>query len=153
MKKNSTKLIFYFSIFALLLAVGVLVLFFRVIAHKNEHASAVLVTLDSKIKNKQDSETLKNKIEELDKVHETLGSYFIDATRIDSFIEYLEKLGSDVGVGIKVNDFENSLDENNVLLVELSATGKFTDVMRIIKLIENAPYQTKITKDFLTKSS
>lgn len=151
MNNKHTKIIFYLSIITTLLAVGAFIFLFKIIINKNEHTSVVMTTLSDKMIKKQNNKELTNKLTEIDNMQKTIDGYFVDPNHIDSFIEYLEKIGAPFGVTIKVENFEISLTEKNILVVELSSKGTFTNMMRIIKLIENAPYQTHVKKVSLVK--
>ncbi len=152
MSKNNTKIIFFSSIITVLLSVGAFVFIFKIIANKNEHTSAVIATLNQKIINKENNSALANKITEIENTKKIIDSYFVDTNHIDTFIEYLEGLGSGFGVVTKVKNFEVLQNDKSILAVDLSSDGSFADVMRIIKLIENSPYQTRIKRVSLTKA-
>jgi len=153
MNNRHTKIIFYLSIITTLLAVGAFIFLFKIIIDKNEHTSVVQSTLNDKMIKKQNNKELANKLAEIDNTQKTIDSYFVDPTRIDSFVEYLEKLGSPFGALVKVENFEISSGEKNILKVEISSEGTFANMMRIIKLVENAPYQTHVKQVSLVKSS
>lgn len=151
MSKNSTKIIFFSSIITVLISVAVFILIFKIIANKNEHTSAIANTLNQKIINKENNKSIANRITEIENTKRIIDSYFVDTNHIDTFIEYLESLGSGFGVTTKVKNFEISQNDKSTLTVELSSNGDFDGVMRIIKLVENAPYQTHIKRISLVK--
>ncbi len=151
MNKNHTKSIFYLSIIVTLLAVGAFAVLFKIIS-KNEHTSLVLSTLDDKMIKKENSSALTSKLAEIDAIKKTIKGYFVDTTAIDSFIDYLEKLGLGFGITVKVENFEMSSVDKNILNVEISSKGTFDDMMRVTKLIENAPYQINVKRVSLAKS-
>lgn len=151
MKKNHTKLIFYTSIIVTLLAIGAFVVIFKIIINKNEHTSIVLSTLDDKMIKKQNSSALTSRLAEIETIEKTLKGYFVDTAQIDSFIDYLEKLGLGFGTVIKVENFEMSSVDKSILNVEISSKGTFDNMMRVVKLVENAPYQIDVKKVSLVK--
>ncbi|MEK7106386.1 MAG: hypothetical protein AAB895_03435 [Patescibacteria group bacterium] len=146
MLKNRTIITLIISAVVMLATLATLVFFFKIIANKNEHTSAVLVNLANKVARKENINTLTKKIAEVEETKETIDGYFVDSTSIDSFIDYLEKLGANINTEVKVENFEISSTEKNILLVRLSNKGSFTNVMRMIVLLENAPYQIRITR-------
>lgn len=151
MNKNRTIIVLALSILAMVVALGALVFFLKIIANKNKHTSIVLVTLANNIVKKEKRDVLLEKISEVELVKQTIDGHFVDPTKIDSFIDYLEKLGKDAGSEVKVENFEISTAEKNKLMVRLSAEGTFNNIMRTIMLLENTPYQIYITKTLIDK--
>lgn len=151
MHKPRTTLVFYMSILTMLLAVGSFVFFFKVIKNKNHHTSAVLTTLQSKINKKENIETLEKKIVEVEATRKVINGYFVDSNHIDSFINYLENLGTNTKTELVVKSVEISSSEANTVLGQVSIKGGFADVMRTTTLLENIPYQIHITSLYLNK--
>jgi hypothetical protein len=146
MYKNRTILKLILSSLIMLLSVGTLVLFAKIIANKNSHTSAVLLNLSNKMAKKDNIEILKKKIAEVEETRETINGYFVDSTKIDYFVDYLENLGTSFGTQIKVESFEPSAKDKNTLSVRLSCKGTFSNIMNTILLLENAPYNIHITR-------
>jgi Tfp pilus assembly protein PilO len=153
MNKNKSTLIFYLSILTALLTVGVFIFFFRIIKNKNEHTSAVLTVLENKIIKKENINTLEKKVAELEATRQAIEGYFVNSNNIDSFINYLEKLGTSARTQLEVENVEISTVEKNTVLVKLSVKGTFTDVMQTVTLIENIPYQIHFTSVYLSKNT
>lgn len=137
----------------MLVSVATFIFFLKIIANKNEHTSAILVALANKVARKENKESLMKKISEVELTKETVGGFFVESTKIDSFIDYLEKLGASINTEVKVEDFDISETDKNTLLVKLSTKGSFSNVMRMILLLENAPYQIHITSTSLEQQS
>ncbi len=144
MKK--TTITFSISIITAFIALGAFFFFINIIKNKNEHSSAVLTILDSKLAKKENADLLQKKVSELDTTRKTIDSYFIDPANIDSFVSSLEDLGTEAGANISVKDVEIATTQKNSILVKLSATGSFDNVMKAVLLVENAPYQLHITQ-------
>ena len=87
MKKNHTKLIFYISIVSMLIAIAVLIIFFKIVENKNKHISAVTTTIEKKISDKEHGEAIASKLAEVDTIYSNVKSHFVDSTQIDSFGE------------------------------------------------------------------
>ncbi|HLP86420.1 MAG TPA: hypothetical protein VK153_00900 [Candidatus Paceibacterota bacterium] len=149
MKKNYTILIL--SIIATLASLFLLVFFLRVIENKNKHASLVLVTLEEKFKEKEDSILLADKISEIKELQDFIGNYFVDKNKIDTFVDYLEKIGSIFKTEVSVESIEVLEKDNNVISIKLSILGNFKEVMRTIAYVENIPYQVSIEQIYLNK--
>lgn len=153
MKKHRTTFILIISTIVMLVSFATLALFFKIIANKNAHTSAILVTLANKMAKKDNIDILTKKIEEVNTTKRRIDGYFVDASKIDSFIEYLENLGTSAGTEIKVAGFEVSPTDPHLLLVRLTSKGSFTNTMRTIMLLENAPYQLRITRTSLVRQT
>jgi arginine utilization protein RocB len=124
----------------MILSIATLFFFFKIIANKNEHTSSVLVNLANKMAKRENIDTLKKKIEEVKQTQEKINEHFVDSTKIDSFVDYLEKLGTSGSTEVKVESFELSVADKNTLQVKLSTKGTFSNVMRTMMLLENTPY-------------
>lgn len=151
MNHNHTNLMLMISIVVSLVSIAVFVFFFKVIENKNEHTSVVLVTLAEKIADKKNAETLISKLTELDGVIETINNSFVDQGKIDTFVDYLEKLGLDNGVELTVKNIEVSTKEEKTIIVKVSTSGNFNDTMRVLYLLENIPYHVSINQAFINK--
>ena len=145
MYKNRTTLTLIISSIVMIISIITLIFFFKIIANKNTHTSAVLTTLAEKMAKKNNIEVVRNKINEVDQTKNLISNYFVDSSKIDSFIDYLEKLGSSVGTEVKVENFETTNNKNS-LSVRVTCLGTFSGIMNTILLLENAPYEIHITR-------
>lgn len=153
MQKNRTTILFIISIIATLLSVGVFVFFFKVIKNKNEHTAVVMTTLEDKVLEKKNASELVKKMTQVDTIKSTLNGYFVDSASIDSFVNYLESLGVNSNTIVSVKSVEVSKTESNILLVQLSTEGNFSNVMQTVKLLENMPYKVSIQQIFFNKNT
>lgn len=153
MSKNRTNLIFFISTIVMVASVATFIFFFKVVENKNKHTSATLVTLANKIVKKENSQMLKDTIDQVYLTKESVGKHFVDSNEIDSFIDYLEGLGKDSGTEVNVQDFKISEENKNILSVRLLSRGSFSNVIRFLTLIENTQYQVSISKTTLEKQS
>ncbi len=145
MKKNNNIFTLSLSIIIALIALAVLIFFFRTIENKNRHTSAVMTTLADKVKQKENMKTLVEKVNKISEVSDTISSYFVNSKEIDSFLNYLENLGARVGVELEVKHFDVSSTSKDLLNVTLSTKGSFSNTMKTLMLIETAPYKINIT--------
>ena len=143
--KGNTTLIFCLSTATVLITLGAFIFFFKVIENKNKHTSNVLITLANKEKQKENNENLIKQISEVSDTKSQIDSYFVDPNKIDSFINYLENLGTESGANLKVKGFETKIDSGNSLNVKVSAKGTFNNVISTLMLIEDAPYKLMVT--------
>lgn len=151
MNHNHTNLILIISIVVFLVSIAVFIFFFKVIENKNEHTSRVLVTLAEKMSDKKNAETLLSKLAELDGVMNTINNSFVDQGKIDTFVDYLEKLGVDNGVELTVKNIEISPKEEKTIVVKISTSGNFNNTMKTLYLLENIPYNVSISQAFVNK--
>lgn len=151
MKKNNTNLILVISSIIFLILLGISVYFLNVIKNKNKHISAVLSTLEGKMIEKENIKTLEKKMAELGDTHRMLGSYFVDAKNIDVFVEYLEKMGVSNNLDLSVSGVDVPKGEKNKIIVSSKMSGNFTDIMKVISLLENSPYNITIDSTYINK--
>lgn len=153
MKKNKITLILIFSIIATTLSVGLFVFFFKIIENKNQHISVVLTTLGEKEKEKEDAIIFSEKVVEIETLNNSINSHFVYSNKIDTFVNYLEEIGSGIGSGVSVKSIEKSVKIKNTIIFKLSIIGTFQEVMKTIILLENIPYQVNISQVYLNKNS
>ncbi len=153
MYKNRTKIILGIWIGIAFVSLGTFIFFFRIIQNKNEHTVAVLTTLANKMVEKKNEKEVREKIAEVTAMRDTLISYFVDPNDINSFITYLEDLGPQTDTKVKIENFDINPKTKNTLSVRMSVNGEFSKVMRIILLLENAPYKIQITRTYLNQQS
>jgi predicted O-linked N-acetylglucosamine transferase (SPINDLY family) len=153
MHKNRTTLIFFLSILITLASLATLFLFWKIIENKNEHTSNVISTLADKMAKKENAAELTAKMAEIADTESELDSHFVDSRQIDSFLAYLEGLGTTAGAQVAVKSFDPSATTDKTLVINLTAVGSYTSVMRTLTLLENAPYRMHITKAYLNKGT
>ena len=153
MKKNYTVSILIFSILIAIASAGLLYFFFKVIENKNLHSSVVFTTLQDKIKEKENSVLNASKITELKSLQESINGYFVNPDKIATFVDYLEKIGSDLGSDVSVTSIDAPLKNQNIIIINLSIIGTFEKVMNTINFLENIPYQIDVTQIYLNKNS
>lgn len=151
MKKNNTNLILIISITLLILVSSTSIYFFNVIKSKNNYISVVASTLEKKINEKENIKFLQDKIAELSDTYKKINSYFVNTASIDTFVVYLEGIGTDNNVELSVKGVDVPKNEKNKILVNLSMKGKFGDIMNVVDILENAPYNIAINSLYLNK--
>jgi len=72
---------------------------------------------------------------------EKLSSYFFDENGIIAFAKQVEDLGPQSGTAITIESLEPGISEKSTPFISLriKATGTFTDVERLLVLLENFP--------------
>lgn len=151
MNKKNTNLIFIASAITTMMAIVVLVFFFKIIENKNKHTSAVLSTLNEKILEKENAETLKEKIIEIESTYIKINDHLFNKESVDTFVSYMEDLGNSVGADISVKSIDSIKNQKNLMQVKVYSYGMFSSVMKSISLIENMPYKIDIIQVYLNK--
>lgn len=151
MKKSNTNLILITSIILLVVLTAFSIYFLNSIRNKNRHISAVLITLQKKIEDKQNVSTLQKKMSELLDTSTKINGYIVDTSRIDLFVEYLEGLGISNNVNLSVKTVDVLKNEKNKIFLGLSINGTFTNVMKTIVLLENSPYNMTMISSYINK--
>ena len=131
--------------------VGAFVYFLNIIKNKNEHTSVVLSTLNKKIKDKENINTLEKKFYEIGEIKKKVSSYIVDTAQIDTFVEYLESIGTNNNVNFVVGSVETSKLTKNSVNVKVSIIGSFEDVTRAVFILENSPYYITVNSSFINK--
>jgi len=152
MKKSYTIIKLILSILVTLLVVALFVFFLKVIKNKNQTISASMAVLQGKIKEKEDSVNFSEKILEIKEIQISINDYFINADKIDTFVDYLEGLGSQLGSKVLVKNIELLKEIENTIAIKLSIIGTFEQVSKTIILLENIPYQVNITQVYFNNN-
>jgi hypothetical protein len=152
MKNKKSTLILIVSIIITLLIMGMFVYMLRVIRNKNYFTSAVMIVLKEGMEKKENILAFSERINEVKQIQEKISGYFIKEDRIDTFVDYLEKLGLGIGSEVIVKSIDVPDKEKNIVFFNISVSGEFNQVLKTIYLLENIPYQINITKSYLNKN-
>jgi len=157
MYNNNSKIIFIVSIVTLALSFGVLLSFVKIIKNKNEHAQAVINVIEVKTTERRQLNVLNDNFDNIQSLQEEINSYFIDSSKTQQTIDYINKLGIDNNINLGIKNLKISKIDKNLVLIDLDLNGKFANIIQVINLLENAPYSIKINlinlnKDILKKS-
>lgn len=151
MKKNKTNIILIISTICLIFSVGCLVFLFNIVKNKNIHTSTVLDTLEKKIKEKENIGVLNSKMKELEEYQNKIDSFVVNVSKVDTFVEYLENLGLNNNVDLVVKSVDSPKNEKNKIVVTVSMTGGFSDIMKGISSLEYSSYNIVINTIYLNK--
>ncbi len=151
MKKDKTNLIFIVSVLISLMLLSFLISFFKVIQNKNRYTSNVLATLSNKIVSRDNDEILTEKFSELKSINNKISNYFIEPEKINLFINYLEELGTNNNTKLVVKNAEIPSNKKDTILVKVSISGTFNNVIKVIYLLENSPFYINLTQAFVNE--
>jgi hypothetical protein len=153
MKKNSTNIILAFSFLMLIILIGVFVYVFSVIRNKNIHTSSVVAALDQRILENNNIGVFDKKMSDLKNTNDLMGSFIVDKSNIDKFVEYLENLGTSNDVDLAVKSVDTPKNEKNKILVNLSMVGDFSNIMKVIALLESSQYSVTMSSSYVSKDT
>jgi hypothetical protein len=153
MNKKHTTFILMISIFIAFCAIFAFIFFLRTIQNKNEHISKVLLTLSEKMEDKKNTDILNSKFVELESIQHKINNYFIDPNKIDTFVDFLEKLGLNNNTELVIKNVEILSKKKNGIFVKVLITGDFTDVMKVVYLLENLSFNVNLNQVFINKES
>jgi len=151
MKKNNTNLKLTFSIIILMLISCIFIYLLTTIKNKNKHISSVAATLGERISEKENIGVIEEKMTELKATQQKIGGYIVDTSHIDIFVEYLENVGIDNNVEVKVNSVDKIKTQKNRVQGNLSIIGGFSNTMKTLAALENAPYNIMINSVYINK--
>ena len=151
MNKNNTNFILIISTLLLIVLTGSFLYFFSVIKNKNKHISAVVISLNKKMSEKNNINSLEKKMVELVDTQNKISSYIVNPARVDIFVEYLEKIGDESGTTFLVKSVNVPKKEKNKIQVVVAIEGSFADVAKAVALLENSPYVISINSSFINK--
>ena len=82
-----------------------------------------------------------------------LSSYFVSSADTAKFFDDIEALGRRSGASFAVTSAEWGKDPAIPLLsLSFASSGKFEDIYELLLLLENAPFESKLTKFSIKKS-
>lgn len=139
------------SIIIFISFVGIFTYLLNVIKNKNNHISRVTETLEQKLSEKENVASLEEKMLELKDIDRRIQNFLVDPSSIDTFVEFIENLGVANAVELSVTNVDVPKGEKNKILISISIKGEFSQIMRIINIIENAPYNISIVSAYINK--
>lgn len=151
MKKTNSNIILVISALIFIMLIILCVYFYKVIGNKNRHISAVISTLENKMKEKEGINALNARMIELNEMNKKVGNYLANTSQIDTFVEYLEGMGVSNDVELSVKSVEIPKNEKNKIALTIDTKGSFQNILKVIALLENAPYNISITSLYFSK--
>lgn len=151
MPLKKTYIIFFITLSSAIMAVLVFFYVFRIIKNKNDHSSNILSNIQSIIDQKNNISKLQNTVSETREKEEKLSTYLVHSNSLNDFIGFLEGEGTALSIPVEVLSVNASPDKANNINVEIKGVGSFEEVMKLLALIENAPYQIHIEHTYINK--
>lgn len=153
MKKNSHIIFLIFSIAGIVLSVGVFLYGINLIRNTTKKTSDILSKTEEIVKKNSELSTIKKTISATEEDRAKLLTYFVTDKSIVAFLEYLESLGDITDTDASIRAVDLGKDDNSVV-VSISSTGSYSNLIRFSKLIENMPYRIEVQNfAFVARSS
>jgi len=130
----------------LLLSACYFFLFINVKA-KNEHVSSLVNAIETESVAESTQRSTKVLVAETSKYRQKLKGYLVGKDNAVSFLEFLEREGSDVGVTVKIESVvPSALTDGDVeeLRLSVKASGQWAEVVRYVGLLELLPFQSRL---------
>jgi hypothetical protein len=149
-KNNKTKVTLSILVLAFLIMVGAVSFWYYQIIQ-----GSIKIREDKKIYNQELKDSrliseIRRQKERLDEINVFLDSLYIPEDNAVSFIEYIESVADDAGVSLDIKKFDI---ENGDLLMNIEVVGGWSQINRLLVMIENLPYYTVIEKFNLSVSN
>lgn len=152
MKNRKTITLLILSVITAILVWGAFWFIWHIIKNKNEHSSVVIATLEEKMTDKQNASLFAEKFDEIKTLRNSLTSHFVDKSKVDEFVNYLEDLSLITNARITIVGIDIPEEIKNTIKIDMSIDGEFDEVAKTIKLLENIPYQTTINDLHIIKN-
>lgn len=143
MKKNSHIIFLIFSIVGVVLSVGVFFYGINLIKNTTKKTNDLLSKTEEIVKKNSELTTIKKTISATEEDRAKLLTYFVTDKGIVAFLEYLESLGDITDTDASIRAVDLGKDDNSVV-VSISSTGSYSNLIRFSKLIENMPYRIEV---------
>ncbi len=153
MKHTKTTFLLILNIFLALFLISAFIFFFQVIKHKNQHASATLTTLATRVAMKDNSTAVMEAVKNAKESRTTLTNYFLDPTTIDTFVNQIEELGTEANAKLLVKNVAVSTIRKNTISIDFSLVGTFPQVVHALALVEHMPYQVHLKTMYINKTT
>lgn len=146
MIQNRTKVIIIIAASTLVLSVAIFGIFLGVVSkQKVEHVTHSQDRADAKA-HQVSLQQLMQVLDETKEERESLNTRFVQDEEVINLLALIETLGKEQGVILTTDSLtvepENEYFE--VLVIKIATVGQYPQVMNLLSLIENLPYQTSI---------
>jgi hypothetical protein len=147
-KSKSHFVIFFLLNIALFCAYGYL---FFVVDSKNKATTLLYSASHQAASDKEKIRGLERTLKDTEEDRNKLSEYFVTKTSAVAFIERIENLGKSAGVELSVNSVSDAAKNSGVLQLDFSATGSFSNMYRLMALVESMPYKVTLKKASMQK--
>jgi len=151
MKNNSTKISIIVSTIIFLFACFIFLFLYRQINQNNEKAQAGMVAWQTETLRRSDIASLNSSLAQVAGDRTSLDTHFAQSSDVVPFLNSVEQLGTPSGTDVQISSVLTGTN-NNELVVDLKATGTFSQVYKFLTLLENSPYEINFNSMSIHKS-
>lgn len=148
-KKIKSLLGIFFFLNAMLIGMYGYLLY--AVQDKNQETTVLYSTSHQQASDKEKIKELERTLKETEKDRIKLSEHFITKANAVSFIEQIEKVGRSAEVNLSVNSVSDDVKNNTGIQLSFSALGSFSDIYRLIALVEAMPYKISLKKTALQR--
>lgn len=136
------------SLFAGLLAYGVLLF---LVVRNIDTAMSASAELSGESNKEASLRLLKKSVNDTEEARAKISAHFVSEDGTVSFIEKVESLGGISHAQVVLRSVSIEGEKNDMLKLELSAIGSFSEVFHFLALAENLPFKTLFEKTSMLK--
>lgn len=138
--------------FADMALIGVYAALFYFIEQRNEDTVQLYTDIKNHSSDQDKIQELERTLKDTEKDRAKLNEYFqsMDAVK---FIELVESLGRNAGVALSVGSVADAGKSDTGIVLDFTATGNFSNMYRLITLVESMPNKTVLKKISLTQKT
>ena len=117
----------------------VFIFLYKDINNKKEMIQIAQERWQAEATRRENVKSLLNSVQSIKTERTLLDTHFVQSSDIVPFLDTIEKLAKNVGANAEVISVDVAKD-NLSLVVQMSASGSFETIYRLILLLENSPY-------------
>ena len=152
MKNNLQKISILLAILLFMLSCFTFFFLYRQININDKKADTDTTTWQTEAARRNDITSLNNSLTQVSSDRDLLETHFTQSSDIVPFLNTIEQLAPPTGAKAEVDSVGTGTN-NTGLVVELKASGTFTQVYKFLELLENSPYELNFLSMDIHKST
>lgn len=152
MHQSDTKTpLFFIALICGVVAVGICLYFLFVIQKKSISVATLSDELTQLEETRDERLTLKKTLHTTEGERDILSSYFIDSTNVVHFIETIESFAGPTATRLEITNVDVA-KEKKTLSLSILATGQFSNVYHLIRMLETMPVEISFSRISLSRA-
>jgi len=154
MIRKSTKMVAFVGLVALLLSLSVYAIFFKMVSAQKAQHTAYVTSSAEAAAHKASLQKLMQELEVTKPERDSLASRFVADEAVIDLLALIESIGREQGVLLATNSL-NVVPNNDyfeTLVVSISVTGQYNQIVKVLSLLETLPYQTTISQTQISRT-
>lgn len=150
---NSKKIKRFITVFSFINIVlfGMYGYLLYVVNDKNKETAVLYAASHQQAADKEKIQGLERTLKDTARDRDSISKYFVSKTNAVTFIEQIENVGKSANVILSVNTVSDEAKDVGGIQLSFSATGGFSDIYRLIALVESLPYKVTLKKTDIQK--